>query len=172
MEAFHEQLDVDTARESILLKYCLRLVNGTPFWTGLRAAKGSADVWKRFLINGSEIPEIGVYVDKKHVANSSKQDPLIGWNGIQIKAAFGFGVGMSQVAGSTTGFITTPPTYEVRENHWTMSHRLTNCNDIAPPRLRHSNWSCDESSRPTERGAETWTPIRSFQLQSANIRAA
>lgn len=79
-------------------------------------AKSSADVWKRFLINGSDIPEIGVCVDGKYEVNSSKQAPLTGKNGEQIKAEFGCDPGMIRLVGSANDIISVPPTYEVRTN--------------------------------------------------------
>jgi len=105
----------NTPRENISLKYRFR-VDGTASWIGLRAAQRSPDTWKTLLSNGSDIVEIGVYVDITPGARPKAAEPIIGLDGKQLLTLF-FLTGLKWSDGKNRGYLPLPSTYEVRATH-------------------------------------------------------
>ena len=111
----------NTPRGDISLKYRFR-VNGTAFWIGLRAAQRSPDTWKTLLSNGSEIVEIGVFVDITPGATPKAAEPIVGLDGKQLMACF-TSTGLKWSDGVIRGCVPIPSTYEVRAAHQRKSSR-------------------------------------------------
>ena len=89
MEAFPTHLD-KKARESISLKYYVRSKDAQFSWVGLRAARGSIDMWSHLVVDGSKVAEIGVLVDKKQ---ERTLEPIHGIGGQPIVAHLEAGTG-------------------------------------------------------------------------------
>ena len=106
----------NTTKDNISLKYLFKGANGIASWIGLRATQRSADAWKGLLSNGSDIVEIGVFVNLTPVA-IPVSEPITGKYGRQILARF-FPVSGLRWSNSNVQAIvestTIPPTYEVR----------------------------------------------------------
>ena len=106
MEAFPKQLKADTAKESISLKYRIRTVDGTASWIG------SADLWRRFLVSGSDTPEIAVLVKDENGDDPLAETPILGRNGALPSVEILRSSGVEHIPGA--GFVGIPSTYQVR----------------------------------------------------------
>jgi len=114
LEAFPKQLKSDTTKESISLKYRIRTVDGTASWIGLRATKGSADLWRRFLVSGSDIPEIAVLVKDENGDDPLAETPILGRNGALPSVEILRSSGVEHIPGAVYRFVGIPSTYQVR----------------------------------------------------------
>jgi len=99
----------ETTRESISLKYYVRSKDAQFSWVGLRAARGSKEMWSYLVVDGSEVAEIGVLVDKKQ---GRTLEPIHGMDGQPIVAYFEAGTGLKTVV--EVNCTDVPPNYEVR----------------------------------------------------------
>ena len=112
-KAFPTHLSEDTDREKISLKYLVRSIEGKYTWVGLHVAKGSAEMWRHLVVNGSDVVEIGVVLGEKEVADMLEDDHgELTINGEPIKAFFNEGTGTQRVPGRIIA-IPVPATYEV-----------------------------------------------------------
>jgi len=114
MEVFPEQLNSNISRDSISLKYCRRAANGAASWAGLRAARGSADIWQLLLMSGSDIVEVGVCWQSDGDGDDPALDPIIGRGGQQICAFFYKSNELRWASQEPMMSIPVPRTYKVR----------------------------------------------------------
>ena len=113
MEAFPEQLNSNISRDSILLKYCRRAANGAASWAGLRAARGSADIWRLLMMSGSDIVEVGVCWEGNG-DDDPALEPITGRGGQEIKVFFYKTNELRWVGQEPMVSIAVPRTYKVR----------------------------------------------------------
>jgi len=113
LAAFPAQLDENTDRESLSLKYYVRSINGKCSWVGLRAAKGSVETWEYLMVNGLDIVEVGVFTDKIYASNSLVQEPITGKDGGQINVNFYLTASLDWVEKPPSVLACVPPSFEV-----------------------------------------------------------
>ena len=114
MEVFPEQLNGNISRDSISLKYCRRAANGAASWAGLRAARGSADIWRLLMMSGSDIVEVGVCWESDEDDDDPALEPIIGRGGQQISAFFYKSNELRWASQEPMVSISVPRTYKVR----------------------------------------------------------
>ena len=115
--AFQEHLPPGTSKTSIRLKYPCRTLEGTAYWSGLQAAKGSREMWMGLMTpaDAERLPEVGV-----HIKDEPADEPLIGKNGLPAKARiydYARGRWILEDGPNVLGrplLMCLPPTYQVR----------------------------------------------------------
>jgi len=106
-------LSPNTTKDNISLKYLFKGANGIASWIGLRATQRSANAWKGLLSNGSDIVEIGVFVNTTPAAIPISE-PITGKYGRHILARFFPVSGLRWSDSNVQATTPVPPTYEVR----------------------------------------------------------
>jgi len=100
-------------KDDMSLKYLFKGANGVASWIGLHATQRSSDAWKGLLSNGSDIVEIGIFVNLTPVA-IPVSEPITGKYGRQILARFLPVSGLRWSDSNAQPSTTVPPTYYVR----------------------------------------------------------